>query len=462
MSSSHLLSTLSKRMMMLAAISSACYQLVAGQDLSVNQEYVSADLASLFQWRDRAPMPVARSDLAAVTVGNMIVVIGGCLPGNGWDPVAGAYQCGGPDSYVNSISNRTDLYYPDSNTWVRGPDMPTPRYRFCATYANNKIYAIGGRYASGNWELSDVVINSVDVLDVATLTWEPANTYQWPGASSNCGCFTLNNTAYVVGGWTQNYSVTPLMFYLNGTQFVQDPRSLNVARGDLAVHVDGANAYVLGGFIWVGGESCCPIALNSVEMLSTTGWTLIDETMPIAAGDPAFGVLDRNVYVFAGETAPFNSSESVPIKTIQYMDVVDDSWSNVGVISSERFRLSAAGYGNSIYLFGGQKYLTGSYEQDGSIYSTTSEVEEFTFAPDLSAMLTQSTGMLQAQASQANNIAIAAIVFGVLSFVIAIIALSMAVYLLFYLKQVRSQLAMKKKVSGSITERESDLPISSV
>ena len=41
-------------------------------------------------------------------------------------------------------ADRTDIYYPENETWGLGAPMPTPRYLARASFVNNGFYVIGG------------------------------------------------------------------------------------------------------------------------------------------------------------------------------------------------------------------------------------------------------------------------------------------------------------------------------
>lgn len=78
-------------------------------------------------WSAVAPLPFARSDLAAATVGGKIYVFGGC---------------GGPVGFLNDV----DVYDPTTDTWSAAPtDMPTARAGFYSVATKGgTVYAIGG------------------------------------------------------------------------------------------------------------------------------------------------------------------------------------------------------------------------------------------------------------------------------------------------------------------------------
>ncbi len=68
------------------------------------------------------------------------------------------YLMGGTPSNIYEAYTTVEIYDPSSDTWSAGPDLNIGRYQFGATYACNKLYAIGGRDKHAQ------AINSVEIL----------------------------------------------------------------------------------------------------------------------------------------------------------------------------------------------------------------------------------------------------------------------------------------------------------
>lgn len=86
--------------------------------------------AASTQWEQRAPMPLARTEVVAATVGKEIFVLGGI-------PIEGG------------ASNRVDAYNPARNTWRRVPSLPAGVHHAMAAAAGGKLYVLGGYSAAG-------------------------------------------------------------------------------------------------------------------------------------------------------------------------------------------------------------------------------------------------------------------------------------------------------------------------
>src|SRR5688500_9927580 len=82
------------------------------------------------RWRSAAPVPVARTEVAAAVFGREIAVVGGFL-----------------ESGRNS--SRADAYSPARNRWRRLPDLPVPVDHSTAAARGSALYVVGG-YGPGS------------------------------------------------------------------------------------------------------------------------------------------------------------------------------------------------------------------------------------------------------------------------------------------------------------------------
>merc|ERR1719343_995411 len=99
--------------------------------------------------------------------------------------------------------------------------------------------------------------------------------------------------------------------------------------------------------------------------------------MEIARGDKAVAVLNGILHVVGGETKNTHG-HSVALRDVEAYDPDGNSWYPGGSIPSHRFRFVAAAYGQSLFIFGGQGFLIGSYGEIGSKYPVVDTVEAYT------------------------------------------------------------------------------------
>ena len=125
-------------------------------------------------WSLAAPLPAARSDFAAVAVGNRIYVFGGCN-----DAVR--------------LSN-VDVYNPVTDTWSTAPaDLPGgPRWVLQAGRIGNLVYVIGGADAAG------APTGLVEVYNTVRNTWSTGTPMPTPRGES--GVYSHGDRIYVPGG----------------------------------------------------------------------------------------------------------------------------------------------------------------------------------------------------------------------------------------------------------------------
>ncbi len=120
-----------------------------------------------------APMPTARSSLAAAAVSGKVYAIGGL-------------------SSASSSLNTVEVYDPSTNAWSTAASMPTARDALGAAVVNGKVYAISGFGGSG----------TLEVYDPSTNTWSTAASL--PSGPGGLAAADANGLIYAVGGITTN------------------------------------------------------------------------------------------------------------------------------------------------------------------------------------------------------------------------------------------------------------------
>jgi N-acetylneuraminic acid mutarotase len=97
-------------------------------------------------WSTGAPLPTARSGIAAAALDGKIHVLGG----EGWiDDFGGVFRT-------------HEVYDPKTNSWARAARLPTPRHGFAKAVIDGKLYAVSGvNNAGGAGTLSVVAVNEV-------------------------------------------------------------------------------------------------------------------------------------------------------------------------------------------------------------------------------------------------------------------------------------------------------------
>jgi hypothetical protein len=123
------------------------------------------------RWRPAAPVPVARTEVAAALFGREIAVVGGFLA-NGRN------------------SSRADAYSPTRNRWRRLPNLPAPVDHAMAAGRGSELYVVGG-YGPGS-----VALPTAFVLRGGR--WSPLPPMPAPRAAA--GAAVVRGKLYIVGG----------------------------------------------------------------------------------------------------------------------------------------------------------------------------------------------------------------------------------------------------------------------
>jgi len=90
------------------------------RNLQANEEYD----AGTGRWRERAPLPTARSGIAAAVLDGKIFVVGGEAP--------------------TGTFSQVEAYDPVTDTWTAWAPMPTARHGLGAAAVGGRIFVISG------------------------------------------------------------------------------------------------------------------------------------------------------------------------------------------------------------------------------------------------------------------------------------------------------------------------------
>lgn len=125
------------------------------------------------RWQPRAPLPEARSGLAAAVYESRIYAIAG--------------------ETAQGVSGAVTVYNPEKNTWSGAANKPTPVSEVEAALIGEKIYVPGGRLASGQ------PTNKVEIYDPRRNEWEDGAPL--PAPRSAYALATFEGRLYLFGGW---------------------------------------------------------------------------------------------------------------------------------------------------------------------------------------------------------------------------------------------------------------------
>jgi N-acetylneuraminic acid mutarotase len=143
------------------------------------------------RWERHADMLTKRHRIDAAVVNGKVYILGGqVLPAPGFD-------------LADRFLTRIEVYYPKTDQWRRGPDMPMSKFSFSTVVVDNEIYTIGG-YSLDNVERLD----TVDVYDPIHNRWRPTE----PMLTAKTAMATVvNGTIYLIGSTGNNDKFSPVV-----------------------------------------------------------------------------------------------------------------------------------------------------------------------------------------------------------------------------------------------------------
>jgi len=229
----------------------------------------------------KAPMPTSRGRHAACAVNGKVYAIGGT-----------------PNNLGNDVLAAVEEYDPETDTWTKKSDMLTARHSLSLSVVDGKIYAIGGGKRSlGKQATTALDPAPVEVYDPKTDTWVKKPNMPVPRFAHASGI--VRGKIYLVGGGGINPRVTvsAVSEYDPATGIWQEKAAIPTTRYTLTASVVNNKIYAIGGAT-LGGTWIIHSAVEEYDPKTDT-WTK-KTRMPIGATDVGSGVVDGKIYVIGG------------------------------------------------------------------------------------------------------------------------------------------------------------------
>ena len=245
-------------------------------------------------WANKADMLTGRGSLASEVVGGKIYAMGGSPEASfpsiatveAYDPTtdswsrltdmlealdgATAIQVDGKifvigGTQFNSLTQErisistVEEYDPETNTWAKKTEMPTPRYTLSSCVINGKIYVIGGMISTFQMVTPEYATQAVEVYDPRTDTW--AKKADMPAPRAGAAAAVLNGKIYVFGGTDIDFGSA------TSTIFEYDPNSDAWTTGpDMPFNRLGLTANVIHGKVYIIGGSANSFLDNTPDL----------------------------------------------------------------------------------------------------------------------------------------------------------------------------------------------------
>ncbi|MBN1147486.1 MAG: hypothetical protein JXA78_09530 [Anaerolineales bacterium] len=233
-------------------------------DISTTQEEM--------RWQTKAPMPLARSGLAAVTYDRYVYIIGGKSEGG--------------------VTGQVDRYDPVSDTWTKMASKPTAVQEINAVVIGGKIYVPGGRLES------DEVTSALEIYDPLQDTW--ANGAPLPKAVSAYSLAAFEGKMFLFGGWDGSRYLATVYGYDPENDTWNAEFSMPTPRGYSGAAVLGREIFVIGGLDGKGALQTNEMYRPDLSASQTDAWSAVK---PIPEPVYAMGVANLGdiMYVVGGE-----------------------------------------------------------------------------------------------------------------------------------------------------------------
>ncbi len=302
---------------------------------------------STAQWTRKADMPTARSDFSTSVVNGKIFAIGGQT----------RVEKG---EFGDLALSKVEMYDPETDTWERRMDMPTPRSAAATSVVQGKIYTMGGeqtekikRYTGYVYEIK--VLPTVEMYDPLTDTW--AQKADMPTPRSYLSTSVVDGKIYAIGGVPRTRELPRLEtveVYDPATDTWEKTGDINQARSCAAIGVVNGEIYAMGG----RGLSETPY-LSSVEAFNpkTNQWQEITE-MPSPKTSHTASVIDGKIYVIGGYVQEEKKYKN--LATIEIYDPATDRWTQEPDMLTGKSGHTTEVIDGQIYIFGGANSAGGA------------------------------------------------------------------------------------------------------
>lgn len=225
---------------------------------------------TLSPWQSYPPMPLARSQLAAVGYARRIYAIGG--------------------QTATGLTGQTARFDPALQTWETLADKPVPVAEAQAAVLGGRLYVPGGRTEGG-------ISRVVEVFDPETNQWE--RRADLPAPRSAYGLVAFEGELLLIGGWDGTAYVAEVLAYDPQNDTWRVAGALPAARGRLGATIASGEIYVAGG---TNGERVFTETLV-LQWSNPLTWEA-RAPLPVPQFNLALVSVGEVVYAVGGQSAP--------------------------------------------------------------------------------------------------------------------------------------------------------------
>jgi non-specific serine/threonine protein kinase len=275
---------------------------------------LAAAVALATGWQQGAPMPLARSEVAATPFRGGVAVVGGFLG-------------------LCRTSQKVGLYLPASNRWRQLPALPVGLNHAAAASSGGKLYVAGG-YGEQPRSFSRAAF----VYD--GVRWKRLR--QMPGPRAAGGSAIVGGKWYIAGGVTPlGLADRTLVLDLTTGKWSAVPGP--TPREHLGVAALGGKVYAVGGRL---GGADANVDTFEVYAPATGRWERLPP-VPEARGGTGLAAVGSLLVSVGGETT------TGVIGSVYGYDVKAGAWRRLPDLASPRHGMAVAAVGRRVYAIGG-------------------------------------------------------------------------------------------------------------
>jgi RHS repeat-associated protein len=293
------------------------------EDVEPGDDSENYELYAENQVTSNTALPVARTGLATVAVGDKIYCIGGQV------------------SLNSGYTNVVNIYNPETNTWATGTNMPIARSFFAAAVVGSKIYCIGGYNGS--------YLNTVQAYDTVANTWQTLTSMSTARQSS--AAVEKGGIIYTFGGYNGNHLTTVEAYTITSNSW-STKGSLIYARSGALAFIHNNDIYVSGGYI---GSLSAPQARADEEKYNPTngnGTSVLTVFDSPNAAQP--GAIYLYGYIFQGGGISYGNRIGAVSRYTRENGTQFSKLSILTSLSAARANISAVRVKEKVYFIGGE------------------------------------------------------------------------------------------------------------
>jgi N-acetylneuraminic acid mutarotase len=264
-------------------------------------------------WRQLAPAPSARTEVAAAAVGGRIWVLGGY----------------GPDGATLATA---EVYDTAAGTWARGPDLPVAVNHAMAATLDGVLYVAGG---------NDGTRPSSQLARLDGDRWHPLAPL--PRGRSAGGLVALDGRLYLVGGVIEGGLAADTQVYDPTADRWSSAPGLPTPREHLGAAASGGKLYVVGGRVGGVGHN---LAAAEVFDPGSGRWSRVADLPTPRGGLAATATAAGLVVAVGGEAAAtFPQAEA--------FDPSTGRWRSLPPLPTPRHGLGVVAVGDVVHVIAG-------------------------------------------------------------------------------------------------------------